>query len=316
MKNQYVPGYLSGNTDKKTIDRARKVFNGYFKAIMDANPTRWVAGREEWICVNPGIRAHFMLINDILKHLEIKGKIDPYVETEDRLVEQLMGFISPILQFVKTASLPGLASRFSRKFGEGGVKEYYFNLCEILNKKHNDFGSEEFKSYISRQRDAETSQTRQNVLDLAQAIMDTTIDMLKDLYGANETPSGEKAYWEFGIENTQIKSDAYKKQQMEPVNKRLPKEAYLELIDCEKSFRQQGNWPEFQKVFNIPMPSVNPKSKTYHLDWLVKLNEIRRVAAHGSSIRGFSPEDIEFTGWLKKELYNRLEQTGRLPDTA
>jgi hypothetical protein len=55
-------GFLSGQTDNETLVRAQKFLNGYFKSIMDANPTRWQNGRTAFICVNPGIRAHFQLI--------------------------------------------------------------------------------------------------------------------------------------------------------------------------------------------------------------------------------------------------------------
>jgi len=91
---------------------------------MDANPTRWVSGRAEWICVNPGIRAHLVLIGDVLKHLEKQGVFDPYETGEDVLVAALTDFISPVIKFIKEASVSQLEPKFSRKFGEGGVKEY------------------------------------------------------------------------------------------------------------------------------------------------------------------------------------------------
>lgn len=315
-RKQNLPGFLSQGTDRKTIERARRVLNGYFKIIMDSNPARWAAGRAEWICVNPGIRAHLLLISEILKHLDAKGIIDAHMATEDELVKQLTNFIAPIISFVKSATVGELEAKFSRKFGEGGVLEYHYNLCELLLQKHKDFGSAEFKAYVARQKDARAGKTRQDVLDLVQTIMDVTVSVLKSLYGTSELESGEKAYWDLGIDNSQIKAEAYKKQQMAPKGKRLPKEAYLDLVDCEKIFRQQGNWEQCAAVFNIPMQGVNPKSKTYHLDWIERLNDVRRTAAHGSAIRGFSHEDIEFVNWLKRELYQRLDATGRLPETA
>jgi DNA sulfur modification protein DndB len=314
-KGQRITGYLSQATDKKTIDRARKVINGYFRAIMDANPTRWVAGRTEWVCVNPGVRAHLLLIAEIIKYLDAKGVIDGFDANEEWLIREVMGFISPICSFVQSATVAQLEPKFSRKFGEGGVTEYFYALCEIPSVKHKDFGSDEFRHYMTRQKDARDGQTRQDVLDLVQTAINVAVDILKTVYGAEELPSGEKAYWELGIENSKIKEEAYKKQQMTPREKRLPKEAYLDLVDLESIFRQKGNWDHFSGIFNLPLEGVNPKSKTYHLDWIAALNERRRTAAHGSAIRAFSDEDIKFVKWLKSELYV-LDQAGRLPDTA
>jgi len=315
-KGQRIPGYLSQSTDRKTNDRARRVLNGYFRAIMDANPTRWVSGRAEWICVNPGIRAHLLLVAEIIKHLDAKGIIDGFAVGEDALIAALTDFVEPFLVFVRTATPAQLEPKFSRKFGEGGMTEYYYALCELLNVKHKDFGGEDFRQYLARQKDARDGQTREDVLDLVKTILDVTVDVLKTAYGTEELASGEKAYWDLGVENSKIKEEAYKKQQMSPRDKRLPKEAYLDLIDVESIFRQKGNWEHFAPLFNIPLEGANIKSKVYHLEWIERLNERRRTAAHSSAIRGFSEEDIKFVKWLKLELYTRLEQAGRLPDTA
>ncbi len=67
-KKSRVPGYLSAQTDEETLVRARKIINGYFRSLMDANPERWERGRSAYICVNPGIRAHFQLMQEILQH--------------------------------------------------------------------------------------------------------------------------------------------------------------------------------------------------------------------------------------------------------
>ena len=100
---------------------------------------------------------------------------------------------------------------------------------------------------------------------------------------------------------------SYRAQQSVPVEKRLPKEAYLHLLDLMKIVRQKENWPHFEPVFNLPMDGE--KGKTYYLDWMERLNELRRVPAHPGSLRTYSEEDYAFVDWLKKHLYTRLEKT-------
>src|SRR5208282_1843594 len=162
-KGQRIPGYLCQSTDRKTIDRARRVLNGYFRALMDANPTRWVSGRAEWICVNPGVRAHLLLVGEILRHLDKKGIFDAHEAGDEVLIAALTDFVAPILNFIGGATVSQLEPKFARKFGEGGVAEYYYALCELVNTKHKDFGGDEFRQYIARQKDALEGKTKTDV---------------------------------------------------------------------------------------------------------------------------------------------------------
>ena len=87
-KKSKVPGYFSGQTDDETLARARKITNGYFHAIMDANSLRWEKGRSAFVCVNPGIRAHFQLIQEMLQYLMKDGKFDAASETPEKIVTE------------------------------------------------------------------------------------------------------------------------------------------------------------------------------------------------------------------------------------
>lgn len=316
-KKTVAEGFLSAQTHEKTLVRARRVLNGYFRAIMDANPDRWLAGRAAHICVNPALRAHLVLMRDILRYLEQKGHIEPYSASEEEVIKALVQFIQPIITFVRNGTDAQIAAKFSKKFGEGGVTEYRFNLCELLAAKHPDFDTDGFKAYKAHQSDSRAKKTNDDVLDLQRVILDATVNTLKLVHGVEEQPSGEKAYWEQGIHTLEIKQAAFAKQQSAPIAKRGPKEAYLDLIDCIKIWKQPNNWEHFKDVFNFPLQDekANPQKK-YFMDWLEKLNEVRRTAAHKSALRGFSDADIQFVEWLKPLLYEKLESKGLLPEDA
>ena len=66
-------------------------------------------------------------------------------------------------------------------------------------------------------------------------------------------PSGEKAYWELGIENDRVKKNAFDKQLSAPTGQKLPKEAYLDIVDIIEIIKGKSNWLHFEPVFNIPM---------------------------------------------------------------
>lgn len=312
-----VEGFLSAPTHEKTLLRARRVLNGYFRAIMDANADRWTAGRAAHICVNPGLRAHLILLRDILRHLDKKGHVEPHGATEDDLIKAVVHFVEPIITFVRSASDAQVSAKFSKKFGEGGVTEYRFNLCELLVAKHPDFETEGFNAYKARQTDSRLKKINDDVLDLQRVILDGTVRILKNAHGVGDQPSGEKAYWEVGIHNLEIKQAAFTKQQTFPIEKRGPKEAYLDLIDCIKIWKQANNWEHFKDVFSFPLQDEKANAqKKYYLDWLEKLNDVRKTAAHKNALRGYSDADVQFIDWLKPLLYEKLEKNGLLPDDA
>jgi len=308
QKKTLAPGYLTHQTDQKTIARARRVINGYFRALMDASPGRWVAGRTAHICVNPGIRAHLQLIQELLRTIEADGILDPYQATEEAITGALVKLAQPIFDFVKVAPESEIASRFSKRFGEGGVVQYLYHLYELIHKKNPSFGPKEFLDFRNKQSDSRSKIAVQDTLYVQDLVGRIVVDILKKLHGTSEMKSGDKAYWEIGIENFEIRQNAFKKQQQDSAERRAPKEAYLDFMDYQKIVRQKNNWPTFEPILSIPQPGE--KGKTYYLDWMERFNELRRVAAHKTSVRTFEPDDYVFLEWLKGELFPRAEAAG------
>ena len=310
LHRNFVHGPLSGPTDGETIGRARKVINGYFNMVKAAHPERWEAGRSAHICVNPGIRAHLLIIAEILGYIENKKRLDPHVMTEEEILTELSSMIQPVRKFIGSVTDLEIQDEFSRKFGEGGVLEYYYSLCEIINREFSEFGSEEFKKFVAQKSDARVAKGNEDIIDLHREINDYFVKVLKRVYGVNEMPSGEKAYWELGIQSSKAKEGAYRRQQEEPVERRLPKEAYLNVLDLRDAIRDKKNWRYFEDVFNIPMRDEK-RGKAYYLTWMVEFNELRRIPSHASPWRVYTEDHFEFLEWLKGEFYNRLAKMTR-----
>ncbi len=253
-----------------------------------------------------------MLLTEIIRYLELKQVIDPPTTNEEILINHIEKIAKSVLSFIKTASDADIYEKFGRKFGEGGVKEYTDNLCEIINKDFNDFGSEEFKQRLVQRSDERISQTHKDVIKLSQDILVYVIDVLKKHYGITEEKSGEKAYWEKGIESVPTKEEAYKRQLAATADKKLPKEAYLDILDLMHIIRQKNNWPLFENVFNIPLSGE--KGKTYYLDWMKTFNEIRKIPAHPSPTRAYDEQDYEFMKFIKYEFYQRRNKALGIQD--
>ena len=300
-----VPGMLSGATDEKTMQRGKRVLNGYFDYICATNVDRWNAGRQGHVCVNPGIRAHLRLIAEMLERLRVEGVLDPEEADETALLAALKTRIEPLLTWLRGAPDAEVAVRFARRFGEGGVKEYFYEICTIIAEKDPSFGPADFQEYRRQVTDQRRTQADSDVIDLTRRMTDYVIGVLKRCHGEVRMPSGELAYWELGIESARAKEAAFKRQMEEPdPQKRLPKEAYLDVLDIRDIVRQKNNWEQFKDVFNIPLP--DEKGKTYYLQWMEEFNKLRRIPAHSSSLRVYSEQDYGFLEWLKRDLRGRL----------
>src|SRR5690606_32635338 len=240
-----VPGPLSGSTDDESIERSRLVLNAYFHALRDANPARWEAGKTAYICVNPAIRAHLMLIAEIVSYLQHRKRIDFLMTREDEVGAELVHVARPVFDFVRSATDEQVRSKFARKFGEGGVKEYLFNLFELVNAKFPDFGSDEFRRYLEQKASDAIEEANSTILHLSSSMTDCVVRILKSVYGERELPSGEAAYWELGIKSRRVKENAYRKQQEDAVERRKRKEAYLDVVDLKEIIEQDNKWLHF-----------------------------------------------------------------------
>lgn len=306
INKQLVPGILHAGTDERTIQRAKNVINAYFSKVMDAHPQRWNDGKSAYICVNPSIRAHLMLMPELCKYVELRREVDLAQKAEKEIIEHISQFSEPIFNHICNASDEEIKEKFSRKFGEGGVKEYLYNLCELINSEFNDFGSDEFKKYLKERSDDRVDWANQFVININEEMLDYIFDTLKAVHGTHRNPSGEQAYWDIGVDSAKAKEGAVRKQNADSPEKRLPKEAYLDVLDLRDIVKQKNNWPHFQSVFNLPMMGER-KGKAYYLTWMETFNELRRIPAHKSSFRTYSDDDYIFIDWLNSEFKQRLD---------
>ena len=301
-KSVLSPGPLSGRTDDDTNDRAKRVLNGYFAKIREANPQRWEAARAAYISTNPGVRAQLLLLADVIKYLSKKDDIEPQLLDEDTLLKNVLRIVEPVLSFVRDADDADIYDKFSRKFGEGGVREYADNLTEIILAKFPDFGSDDFKQRLAKRLDERAKQTHQDVIQMTRDITDYVFKVLKEQYGTSVGKSAQPAFWDKGIESPKVKQEAYAKLLAE--GSKLPIEAYVDVLGIKEIVTQNNNWSHFESVFNIPMKG-EAKGKHHYVGWLARFNEIRRVPAHSSGVRTYDEKDYEDLKHLKFEFYKR-----------
>ena len=184
--------------------------------------------------------------------------------SEARFIEELVSLIGPILEITRTASDDAIRAKFARKFGEGGVKEYLYNLCELVQGATSDFGSDEFRLYLVRKASDEVDEANTFVMKLSERMLDCVVKVLKSKYGVHQMASGEMAYWELGVRSPRVVRNAFQKQIEDKQDRRKPKEAYLDVIDLKDIIEEADNWSAFESTFSVPLPGENPKGKKYY----------------------------------------------------
>lgn len=301
-----VPGPLSDKTDELSVKRASQVLNSYFDALMSANPARWEAGRDAYIAVNPGIRAHLRVIGEVVSYLSHKKSLDFAILKPDDFAGYVVAFCKPIFEFVRDASDEDVKAKFSRRFGEGGVKEYAYHLMQILTSVHSDFGTEEFQRWVEQSTSEKIDEVNQFLMKLAERLTNYVIDTLKKVHGEHRLSSGEPAYWELGVESERIRRNAFEKQERDKT-RRKPKEAYLDIVDLAEIVKQNNNWQHFEHVFKNARPDERAGQK-YYLSWIQTFNELRNIAAHKNNLKTYTDEDLEFVEWLRVEVSPKVPQ--------
>lgn len=299
-----APGPLSGPTDEQTVQRATTVLGNYFEQLRLANPARWEAGREAFIAVNPGIRAHLSIITEVVSYLSHKKSLDFALLKPEEFSSLITTFCQPMFDFITRASDETIRDRFSRKFGEGGVKEYAYQLMHVLKSAHPEFGTEEFHRWVDQSNSEKIDEVNHFLMKLAERLTDYVIDTLKKIHGTHRLASDEQAFWEIGVESERIRKNAFEAQQRDKA-RRKPKEAYLNIVDLAEIVKQPNNWPHFEYVFKNPRPDERSGQK-YYLSWINTFNELRNIAAHKNQLKTYTDEDLEFVEWLRTEVHPKV----------
>lgn len=309
INKNYALGPLCGPTDDESLKRSRKFINSYFHIIQEANPQRWEKGREAYILTNPGVRAHLLLISEAIRYLSKTQGIDPALDGDAKLIRSITEIIAPVCDYIRHSPDESIRSRLSKKFGDGGITDYYYTLAGLVASKAPSFGGDELRGYMARTNETRMNATHQLVIQLSKDITDHVFNILKRVHGEHTLSSGQKAYWVIGVESQSAKTAAYERQQSEAADAQLPIEAYVDIIDLMKIVRQKNNWEHFKGTMNLQIPEET-KGKVYYLDWMERFNKLRRIPAHSSSLRVYTEDDYQFIEWLEHEFYSRIAALG------
>lgn len=296
---EYAPGPLSGLNDTLTLDRARSFFNGVFQQIQMANKQLWDNGRKGFLCTNTSIRAYLYLFGSVIAFMEAKKRIAPRELDPLVLIEEINEYLEPIITWLNGASSAQMEEQFKVQFGSGGPNEYYFRLCSLINKKFPDFTPDGFVEWNQAQSVELVAEADRQIKEINILVQKTIFDIFKEYYGLEQN-----AYWNRGVIDKTIKTNAYSKSLDDPDEYRLPLENYLDFIEYKKIVEHKDHWPLFKDIFDIPEPGQKGYSK--NLKWIERINELRRIPAHATESRKYKLDDFDYIRFIFGELHRRV----------
>lgn len=299
-KKEYFPGPLCGTKDLDTLERARGVLNSYFQVLASTNTKQWEDGRKGYLCTNVSLQAYLHLLSSIISYMESNKGLTARELEPSELIAEIEEYMDPILSWLANASDVEMEHRFKVQFGSGGPREYFFRLCRMIRDEFSDFSPEGLDDWEGEQSKERVEEADRKLKKLNIQVQKTIFDAFKQKYGA----TGD-AYWNKGVIDKKIKTRAYEKSLDDDDEDRLPLENYLDFIEYKKIVENKTHWPLFKPKFDIPEPGEKGYSK--NIQWMVRVNELRRIPAHATEKRHYKTTDFEYIDYIYDEFMNRLE---------
>lgn len=297
LKTTYQLGPFCGQTDNATLVRAQKLFNWYFRQIAETDLSRWESGRPGRLCTNEAIQGFSLLLGELVRFLETTSGVSIRGMAESRVQELVGPLLEPVLNELASGKAT-VDTLLMVPFGSGGPRELFLRLARIVRR---DFPSLQPDGY----EDWETSQSQELRRTADQQIQQINMLVQKHIFTCFRRMYGEQkaAYWEKGVTSKEIKTRAYAKSLDDP-DEGLPLETYLDFIELKKIIEQKDRWPLFKAVMDIPINGVKGQAK--NLDWMERVNELRRIPAHASDQRNYKLEDFSLLDEVARTLEQRV----------
>lgn len=122
---RFLQGPLSRDRPAETINALAEALSEYFGLVRAANEIRWAAGKASYLCVNTAVEAYIRLLAELCKLLQSETTLDPRELSATELIDQIKGYLTPVLSFVETANDEDFAREFKIVFGSGGLPRYF-----------------------------------------------------------------------------------------------------------------------------------------------------------------------------------------------
>ena len=290
--NQIVtPGPFWGPTDDKIIGRTTAVLNCWFAEVQAAVPDWWAAGAAEGggLAMNDGVSIAVDVLRSVTEHLD-QGRVKLAELSSPELTNRLRPWAVALAGYFAEMT-DDHRRQFRQLRGNQGHATGLRHAQRSIQLAFPDFQPEGLAEFLEREKANTNDAAMARIVDIERQLCRVVIGGLRAQYGIEED-----AWWYHGVP-TRIRTAAALLQQ-EDRNRRGAQENYLDFIDYREVIHY--NWP---LLGDILAPGKQNQNKATRTHWMTSVNEIRKIAAHGSSAAWVSFEQLdELTDrltWLK-----------------
>lgn len=282
---------LSGDIDL-TTEKAADVLAGYFDMFAKGVPGNWQLGDAKggFLCTNNGLRALLRLLKALIAFIELRDHVKfSDIDAED-ILEKVAPYVEPLVDYFKNADQSDIQNFRSRQALDG-VNKNCFGMMSIICSAKPEFSNKDLQEYLSTRDKDGTAEAAVLLREINGILHNDIVNTLKDNFG-------EKWFMESVPKNIRSKC-------LEMYNEEgsAAKEVYqyLFLIDYQTIVLQHMSL--FEKKYRLYAEAKS--SKTDKVNWIGKLNEIRKTTAHPE--KGLiSKEEVEFVrkvyGLVKEKI--------------
>jgi len=256
---------LSGDMDL-TTEKAADVIAGYFDLFAKGVPGNWHLGDAKggFLCTNNGLRALLRLLKELIAFIEPRNHIKFCdIQAED-ILENITPYVEPVVEFFKNAEQSEIKN-FRDRQALAGVTKNCFGMMSIISNAKPEFSNKELQEYLS-------TRDKDGTAEAAGLIREINEILHKDVINTLRTEYGDKWFMEKVPPN--IRSSCLERYNDENGAREIHQ--YLNLIDYQSIALQF--MPLFERKYRLFADAKS--SKTEKVNWIGKINNIRKTTAH------------------------------------
>jgi DGQHR domain-containing protein len=285
-KPHLYPGPLAhaSGSSKKTLAKASKVLAGYLNVFASGMPDHWKLGDAKggYLCTNNGTRSLLMVLKELIIFVEDKNSVKFVNCDADDIVDLLIPYVEPLVEYFQSASDEQIAAFRSRGSSLLTVGQNAKQMMAIISEALPEFCPPKVKEYLEK-RDVEGTKIARSMIDeINEILFNDVTTKLKEAYGTEKN-----AWWMKGVpENVRIpaaEKHNKKEGERDPWN-------YIFLIDYPAIVLYKDNW---EKLFKSHYNFYGKGKKGLLPRWITKINEARQVTHHAEK-GPLDREDVEF----------------------
>ena len=271
------------------MGKAKEVIWRILDLVAEANEPHWALGDQQggYLATNNGIRAVFLVIADIARHIEANERWSLHDATAEEVVEALQPYISCLTDYVAQAP-PGNLTAI-RKVGSSltAVRQQSYRLEAQIRERKPEFNPKGLQQYLDSLDEEGTQVAGNRIRDIHRLLYEHVVGSLKDHFGPTD-----REWW---VQGVPIKIRKECSAQWEENGRQGEVHEELHHIHYQNICLYQGNWAIFKDVVSLGEKDKDNKQKNTR--WIKEINDLRQITAH--------PE----RGPLNRSQVERVEET-------